>query len=103
MVIFIKRVLVVSFDISAFKNILVVDDSIASGSAMIEVKESLEHLSDQFNIKYCAIYVIQVKRMVDYYFETVPLPRYFQWNILNHTTLEKRVLISMCALCRSFA
>jgi orotate phosphoribosyltransferase-like protein len=38
------------FDISAFKNILVVDDSIASGSAMIEVKESLEHLSDQFNI-----------------------------------------------------
>jgi hypothetical protein len=33
--------------------------------------------------------------MVDYYFETVPLPRYFQWNILNHTTLEKRVLISM--------
>jgi orotate phosphoribosyltransferase-like protein len=32
------------FDISAFKNILVVDDSIASGSAMIEVKESLEHL-----------------------------------------------------------
>jgi orotate phosphoribosyltransferase-like protein len=27
------------FDISAFKNILVVDDSIASGSAMIEVKE----------------------------------------------------------------
>jgi hypoxanthine phosphoribosyltransferase len=50
------------FDISAFKNILVVDDSIASGSAMIEVKESLEHLSDQFNIKYCAIYVIQVKR-----------------------------------------
>jgi hypoxanthine phosphoribosyltransferase len=76
------------FDISAFKNILVVDDSIASGSAMIEVKESLEHLSDQFNIKYCAIYVIQVKKMVDYYFETVPLPRYFQWNILNHTTLE---------------
>jgi hypothetical protein len=27
--------------------------------------------------------------MVDYYFENVPLPRYFQWNILNHTTLEK--------------
>jgi hypothetical protein len=24
--------------------------------------------------------------MVDYYFENVPLPRYFQWNILNHTT-----------------
>ena len=78
------------FDISEFKNILVVDDSIASGSAMIEVKENLKHLNDKFNIKYCAIYVIPGKeKMVDYYFETVPLPRYFQWNILNHTTLEK--------------
>jgi uncharacterized HAD superfamily protein/hypoxanthine phosphoribosyltransferase len=78
------------FDISEFKNILVVDDSIASGSAMIEVKESLKHLNDKFNIKYCAVYVIPGKeKMVDYFFETVPLPRYFQWNILNHTTLEK--------------
>ena len=29
------------------------------------------------------------EKLVDYYFEIVPLPRYFQWNILNHTTLEK--------------
>lgn len=78
------------FDISEFKNILVVDDSIASGSAMVEVKESLKHFEDKFKIKYCAIYVIPGKeKMVDYFFETVPLPRYFQWNILNHTTLEK--------------
>ena len=78
------------FDIAEFKNILIIDDSIASGSAMVEVKESLKHLNDKFNIKYCAIYVIPGKeKMVDYYFETVPLPRYFQWNILNHTTLEK--------------
>ncbi|MEM0575477.1 phosphoribosyltransferase family protein [Flavobacterium polysaccharolyticum] len=78
------------FDISEFKNILVVDDSIASGAAMVEVKESLQHLNDQFNIKYCAVYVIPGKeKMVDYFFEVVPLPRYFQWNILNHTTLEK--------------
>jgi len=26
---------------------------------------------------------------VDYFFEVVPLPRYFQWNVFNHTTLEK--------------
>ncbi|WP_269236461.1 phosphoribosyltransferase family protein [Flavobacterium flavigenum] len=78
------------FDISEFKNILVVDDSIASGAAMVEVKESLKHLDDKFNIKYCAVYVIPGKeKMVDYFFEIVPLPRYFQWNILNHTTLEK--------------
>ncbi|WP_417941220.1 phosphoribosyltransferase [Flavobacterium sp. RS13.1] len=78
------------FDISEFKNVLVVDDSIASGSAMAEVKESLKHLNGKFNIKYCAVYVIPGKeKMVDHFFEIVPLPRYFQWNILNHTTLEK--------------
>jgi uncharacterized HAD superfamily protein len=70
--------------------VLVVDDSIASGSAMTECKETLKHLESKFDIKYCAIYVIPGKeKMVDYHFEVVPLPRYFQWNIMNHTTLEK--------------
>jgi uncharacterized HAD superfamily protein/hypoxanthine phosphoribosyltransferase len=78
------------FDIKEFKRVLVVDDSVASGSAMQECKESLKHLSDQFDIKYCAVYIIPGKeKTVDYFFEIVPLPRYFQWNILNHTTLEK--------------
>jgi len=78
------------FDLKEFKKILVVDDSIASGSAMLECKESLKHLNSQFSISYCAVYVIPGKeKMVDYYFEVVPLPRYFQWNIFNHSTLEK--------------
>jgi uncharacterized HAD superfamily protein len=78
------------FDIKQFKKILVVDDSVASGAALQECKENLKELSSQFDIKYCAVYVIPGKeKTVDYYFETVPLPRYFQWNILNHTTLEK--------------
>jgi len=72
------------------KKVLVVEDSVASGSAMTEVKESLKHLEGKFDIKYCAIYMVPGKeKMVDYFFEMVPLPRYFQWNILNHTTLEK--------------
>jgi uncharacterized HAD superfamily protein/hypoxanthine phosphoribosyltransferase len=78
------------FDIKEFKKVLVVDDSIASGSAMEECKESLKHLASDFSFSFCAIYVIPGKeKMVDYYFEVVPLPRYFQWNILNHTSLEK--------------
>ena len=63
------------FDIKDFKKILVVDDSIASGSAMDKCKESLKHLEADFSISYCAIYVIPGKeKMVDYYFEIVPLP-----------------------------
>ena len=78
------------FDIKQFRKILVVDDSIASGSAMVKCRESLKHLESEFSISYCAIYVIPGKeKMVDYHFEVVPLPRYFQWNILNHTSLEK--------------
>lgn len=84
------------FDINQFKKILVVDDSIASGSALNKCKEQLQELKGKFEIKYCAVYVIPSKTdMVDYYFETVPLPRYFQWNIMNHTILQKPVLILM--------
>lgn len=78
------------FDTKQFKKILIVDDSVASGAALKECRENLKVLNDQFDIQYCAIYVIPGKeKSVDYYFEKVPLPRYFQWNILNHTTLEK--------------
>jgi len=78
------------FDVRDYKKVLVVDDSIASGSAMVEVKENLKHLESDFSISYCAIYVIPGKeKMVDYFFEVVPLPRYFQWNVFNHTTLGK--------------
>ncbi len=78
------------FDTAQFKKILIVDDSVASGSALSECKENLKEFTSTFDIKYCAIYVVPGKeKMVDYHFEVVPLPRYFQWNILNHTTLEK--------------
>jgi uncharacterized HAD superfamily protein/hypoxanthine phosphoribosyltransferase len=78
------------FDIKEFKKVLVVDDSVASGAAIDKCRESLKDLVADFSFSYCAIYVIPGKeKVVDYYFEVVPLPRYFQWNILNHTSLEK--------------
>ncbi len=78
------------FDISEFKNILIVDDSVSSGSAMNECKASLAGLTNKFNLQYCAVYVVPGKqKLVDYFLEFVAFPRYFQWNIFNHTTLEK--------------
>lgn len=78
------------FDVKDYRKILVVDDSIASGSAMLKSKERLKEYNSDFDLKFCAIYVIPGKeKMVDYYFEVVPLPRYFQWNVFNHTSLEK--------------
>lgn len=78
------------FDIKSFHKILVVDDSVSSGSALAKCKNKLEPLAKDFDFSYCAIYVIpEKKNLVDYYFDAVPLPRYFQWNILNHTILQK--------------
>ncbi len=78
------------FNETEYKNILVVDDSIASGSAIKECKSDLAHLESKFNIKYCAIYYTPENgNLADYALEAVPTPRYFQWNIFNHTTLEK--------------
>ncbi|MCO6161427.1 phosphoribosyltransferase family protein [Flavobacterium sp. NRK F7] len=73
-----------------YKKILVVDDSIASGSALKECKRDLADFETRFDIQYCVIYYTPEKgRLADYAFEAVATPRYFQWNIFNHTSLEK--------------
>ncbi len=89
------------FDSSAYKKILVVDDSIASGSAIKESKKDLEHLTSKFEIEYCVVYATpENKNNVDYSLEIVPTPRYFQWNIFNHTTLEKACFDIDGVLCQ---
>ena len=57
------------FDIKQFKKVLVVDDSVSSGSAMKKCKASLADLESQFDLKYAAIYVLPGKQnTVDYSF-----------------------------------
>lgn len=88
------------FDIKQFKKILVVDDSIASGSALLKCKEQLSPFVDFFKIQYAVIYAVPGKdNHVDYVFDRVPLPRYFQWNILNHTLLNKACVDIDGVLC----
>lgn len=87
-------------DIKQFKKVLIVDDSISSGAAMLKCKEQVSVLDKSFEIKYGTIYVIAGKEhLVDYYFDIVPLPRYFQWNILNHSILEKACVDIDGVLC----
>lgn len=76
--------------VKEFKKILIVDDSVSSGSAIKKAKELLVGIDPDFEISFCAVYVSPGKEsVVDYVFEIVPLPRYFQWNIFNHTSLDK--------------
>lgn len=76
--------------VKQFKKILVVDDSISMGTALNKCKEELQEIASEFDIKYCVIYTTPNKiNEVDYFFEVVPQPRYFQWNILNHISMKK--------------
>lgn len=78
------------FDNASQKKVLIVDDSLASGAALKEAQDSVAHLTEKFEMEYCVVYATPEKRsLVNYALETVSTPRYFQWNILNHTSLEK--------------
>ena len=78
------------FDDTSQKKILIVDDSLASGRALRECRKKLAHLRDTYEIEYCVIYSVpENKNLVEYPLEIVSTPRYFQWNIFNHSTLEK--------------
>ncbi len=73
-----------------YKKILVVDDSIASGAAITECKKDLAQFESKFEIKYCVVYSTPEKEdLADFSLESVATPRYFQWNIFNHSTLNK--------------
>ena len=69
------------------KNILIVDDSINQGTALIKTKKELNKINTKdLDIKYLAIFATKEScNKVDYYFEIVSQPRIFQWNYLNHS------------------
>lgn len=87
-------------DVKQFKKILIVDDSISSGSALKKCKEEISGLEKFYDIKFAVVYTTPDKEhLVDYAFDSVPLPRYFQWNILNHSILEKACVDIDGVLC----
>jgi len=66
-----------------FKKILIVDDSIQSGSQLKKVKEKLEKFT-QFEFIYLAIFGSeQNSNLCDHCFEIISSPRAFEWNILH--------------------
>ena len=74
------------------KNVLIIDDSILSGSASIETKKLVKDsgLDKKYNIKYMAIYYknTDYKKYIDIALVQVNSPRIFEWNYLNHTFLQ---------------
>lgn len=74
-------------DFSTVKKILVVEDSVASGASINQVKRRLALI----NVEkiYLAAFVEQFAiNTVDLYFAVVPQPRMFEWNFMHHTALQ---------------
>lgn len=72
-------------NLNKIKNVLVVDDSVNTGNAMLLAKDDLESFENEYNLKYCAIYSAEERESnVDFYFKHLPRPRAFQWNYKNH-------------------
>jgi uncharacterized HAD superfamily protein len=66
-----------------YKKILIVDDSIQSGSQLKKVKEKLQKFT-QYEFIYLAIFGSeQNSELCNYCFEIVGSPRAFEWNILH--------------------
>ena len=68
-----------TFNMTHIHKVLVVDDSIATGKAVKKCRELLKDIEHLYNIKYCAIYAVPLHtHSVDYFFEIVDYPRFFQ-------------------------
>lgn len=70
---------------SAYKNIMIVDDSVFSGNALAEAKEKTESLAKMYNLRYAVVYATaDTQDKVDCYLEIIDGLRFFQWNLFHH-------------------
>jgi len=88
-------------DLSTGHKVLVVDDSICSGTEMKQVRSRLENAELPHQIYYAAVYVSpQGHRYVDFWYEIVDLPRVFEWNVMHHAILTNSCVDIDGVLCR---
>lgn len=83
--------------------LLVVDDSVNSGTEMLRVRHALTAAGyDPVNLLFAAVYASpNGTRHVDFWAEVVPPPRAFAWNILGHRELLAQACMDIDGvLCR---
>lgn len=73
--------------------VLVVDDSIDTGGSIQLAKELIERTGRNQIVLYCAIYATNHSaNILDIYFDLLPQPRIFEWNVMH------RGLLSVCCV-----
>lgn len=75
--------------ITECKKILVVEDSVYSGSSILSIKKRIEERCLPCEVLYFAAYVMPGKEsLVDFYLQVLPGPRIFEWNLFHAARLE---------------
>ncbi len=83
------------------KKVLVVDDSVQSGRAIMEAKRKLMELGNEYEILYLApIVTSEGAALVDIYFTVIDEFRLFEWNIFHHRSLSNACLDIDGVLCK---
>lgn len=83
------------------RNALVIDDSLFTGSQMQQARDRIHAVNLPHNVYYAAVYVIpENKTMVDFFYECVPWPRIFEWNLMHHGDMRKWCVDIDGVLCR---
>jgi orotate phosphoribosyltransferase len=93
--------LTINANSSQLRSILIIDDSINSGTQMQQVKNRVEKACLKCKIYFGVIYATQANReFVDYYSQIVEYPRIFEWNIKHHPFLSNSCMDLDGVLCR---
>lgn len=78
-----------------YKHILVVDDSLTTGNAILKAKKKTEVVSDKYHLRYAVVYATTTSRhLVDFYFEIIDSYRFFQWNLFHYSFIMEN-----CCCC----
>lgn len=83
------------------ESVLVLDDSVLSGSQMTETRTRLGDHEFPFDLEYAAVYISPTgHQYVDHWGTVVPRPRVFEWNLLHHPVLQTACVDIDGVLCR---
>ncbi len=83
------------FNWSKVKKVLIFDDSVNTGYAIDEVKTLIAQskIHNKYTILFGCVFTSPgMEGSVDFYFEEVITPRFFEWNFVHHSQLQKACL-----------
>lgn len=87
--------------LSSAKKILVVDDSVLNGAQMRTIRTKIEEARIPHEVLYAAVYVKPgSQNMVDHFYQLLPTPRFFEWNVFHHGNMGSFCVDIDGILCR---